>query len=213
MLRIVASIVASALILGSPSVSGNVHISVARSGCGRVVPHETLGMAIGRNDRYPGDGKVWPDLRPFPWHGAFSLQTGYYSAQVANEYCWEAFYPFAVLTGHERHLQFVLNARTRDPKMDYFIYTVPYGAVVGRLPRGESRPRLRGLDEQSNHLHHWWNDYYAEVEPDGWFYFDQVITGRYALETDVDGTTSGTIVKVTKDAVLRTGDAGDYQGL
>lgn len=192
----------------------NVVISVPHSGCGAAARGETIELAIGRNGRSPGDGTVWPDIRPFPWHGSYALSTGYYSAEIAGKYCWEAFYPFVVLGGHERHLTLVPNSWAWDPKiLDYDTYPVPYGAVVGHLRPGETRPRLRGLDEQRSHVNRWWNNYDAIVEPDGWFYFDRVFTGRYALETDLGGTTSGTILNVVENAVLRTGDPADYRSL
>jgi hypothetical protein len=166
-----------------------INVTVDRSGCAISQPNEALVLDLWRDRQYPGDGSQFPPERTIfaPWTTVFDTKPGYYRVGLASKHCWENFYPVAVVSGHSRHIRLKPWSWVREENVDYDIYTVPYGAVVGQLESGQSAPSLLRVGESGN------PDSVASLEPDGFYYFDGVSVGSYILSI----STRNGIVKQT----------------
>ena len=173
----------------------SVVVTVPREGCrARDRSNQPLTVSVWKRDQYPSDGgAATPDIKFYGTQATLAaIGTGYYWLHIFSEHCWENNFPFAVITGHNRHILTRTWAWVRKPGTDYLIWYGPSGALAGPLQPNQSSPQLIGRS----------HTYTPVIENDRWFYFDDVPIGRYDLRVQTRSKVSHEYVTIVKNQVL-----------
>jgi hypothetical protein len=179
--RIAVSLTALLWLAGAVGPNELIHVAVDRSGCAISHPNEVLYLFLWRVDQRPGDGSTWPPRRTVTGRETlFQSEPGYYRIELTSKHCWERFYPVAVLPRHSRHILLQPWNWVRREHTLYDLFYAPYGAVAGELKKGESAPSLRESSQVTAEKRPQ-QIYSASLEPDGFYYFDEVGPGSYTI--------------------------------